>query len=102
MWYLVPKLLQKYTAALRNTPVSHITSFLLLHEITAVAPLFAFATYFHYSNWLPSYIADWKWVSDGVEKFGRYFRKKGWLDGEDARRQKWWGRGEVTTRLVVE
>src|SRR5947207_10518481 len=78
--YIVPNFLQKYTAALRNAPVSHITSFLLLHEITAVTPLLAFVAYFHYTNWLPPYIADWKWVSDGVEKFGRYFRKKGWLD----------------------
>ena len=63
----------------------------------------------------------------GVEKFGNYFRRKGWIDAgnkreaeelvEDGeaseverkekgkgrgRTSKWWGRGETGTRLVVE
>lgn len=66
----------------------------------------------------------------GVEKFGNYFRRKGWIDGGEKREagklvgegratdveeeerigkgkgigriSKWWGRGETGTRLVVE
>lgn len=42
-------------------------------------------------------------MSEGVEKFGRYFRKKGWLGEEGvALRDKWWGLGEGGTRVVVE
>ncbi|RMY56876.1 hypothetical protein D0864_13587 [Hortaea werneckii] len=64
-----------------------------------------------------------KWISDGVEKFGRYFRRKGWItDAQEAEAEaevegngkgklrkavsnmggKWWGRGEGGVRLVVE
>lgn len=66
-------------------------------------------------------------MADGVEKFGAWFRKRGWLGteegvrlgvGEDGkmgvgrgggsaglgvtRRGRWWGRGEVGVRMVVE
>ncbi len=51
---------------------------------------------------MPPFIGEGRWVSDGVEKFGDYFRKKGWLGNEKKRRYKWWGRGEGTTRIVVE
>ena len=51
---------------------------------------------------MPALISEGKLVSDGVEKFGNYFRKKGWLGQEGKLRYKWWGRGEGATRLVVE
>ncbi|KAM0794616.1 hypothetical protein BDR22DRAFT_874832 [Usnea florida] len=99
----LPKFLQGYTAPLINAPLTHISAFLLLHELTAVIPLLGLAATFHYTRWMPPFISEGKWVSDGVEKFGNYFRKKGWLGEEDkARRYKWWGRGEGGTRLVVE
>ena len=55
-------------------------------------------------------------MKSGVEKFGRYMRRKGWIDdwgvevvGEDAKKGrfgknagKWWGRGEGGVRIVVE
>lgn len=60
-------------------------------------------------------------VKQGVEKFGGYMRRKGWIDdgaglGADAKdgkvqgrwsgvrenAGKWWGSGEKGTRLVVE
>ena len=98
----VPRFLSKYTIPLRNAPITHITAFLLLHEITAVAPLFALAGFFHYSRWMPPLVSEGKWVSDGVEKFGNYFRRKGWLGQEGKLRYRWWGRGEGATRIVVE
>lgn len=99
----LPKFLQGYTTPLINAPLTHISAFLLLHELTAVIPLFGLAATFHYTKWMPPFISEGKWVSDGVEKFGSYFRKKGWLGEEGkARRYKWWGRGEGGTRVVVE
>ena len=98
----LPQFLQKYTTPLINAPITHISAFLLLHELTAIVPLFGLAATFHYTQWMPPFISEGKWVSDGVEKFGNYFRKKGWLGEEKARRYKWWGRGEGGTRVVVE
>lgn len=97
----LPKFLRRYVEPLRNAPISHISAFLILHEITAVVPLFGLAAAFHYANWLPPFISEGKWVSDGVEKFGRYMRKKGWIN-DDARGGRWFGRGETGTRIVVE
>lgn len=96
-----PKFLRRYIQPLRNAPISHISAFLILHELTAIVPLFGLAAAFHYTNWLPPFISEGKWVSDGVEKFGRYMRKKGWIS-EEERGGRWFGRGETGTRVVVE
>ena len=124
----LPAFLRHYTTPLRTAPVSHISAFLLLHEITAIIPLFGFAAAFHYFDWLPPFIAEGALAKSGVEKFGRYLRKKGWIVdedgdvegaievaagersvGEDAKKgrlgmgaSKWWGRGEGGVRLAVE
>ena len=122
----LPAFLRRYTTPLRTAPVSHISAFLLLHEITAIVPLFGFAAAFHYFDWLPPFIAEGALAKAGVEKFGRYLRKKGWIVdedgegaievaageravGEDARKgrlgdgaSKWWVRGEGGVRLAVE
>src|SRR5271154_4127370 len=80
-----PKFLRPAVSALHNAPVTHITAFLILHEITAVVPLFGLAGAFHYWNWLPPYFAEGAWVVAGIEKFGRYFKRKGWIrDDEEA------------------
>lgn len=97
----LPRFLQRIVTPLRSAPISHITAFLLLHEITAVLPLLGLAAGFHYYNWLPPYFSEGKWVSEGTEKFGRYLRKKGWIT-EEKKSGRWWGRGEKGTRLVVE
>lgn len=116
-----PKFLRPTVAALHNAPVTHITAFLLLHEVTAIIPLFSLAGAFHYYHWLPTYFAEGAWVVEGVEKFGRYFRRKGWIeageeaeaeqrakDGEDlaqvetTKGLKWWSRGEGGVRWVIE
>ena len=97
----LPKFLQRYTTPLVQAPVTHISAFLILHELTAVVPLVGLAATFHYTQWLPAF-AEGKIVSEGVKKFGNYFRKKGWLGHEKTRRYRWWGVGEGGTRLVVE
>ena len=98
----LPKFLQRYTVPLVNAPLTHVSAFLFLHELTAVIPLLGLAAVFHYTRWMPPYISEGKWVSDGVEKFGNYFRRKGWLGHDQASRYKWWGRGEGGVRIVME
>ena len=99
----LPKFLQRYTTPLITAPVTHTSAFLLLHELTAVVPLLGLAGVFHYTQWLPPYISEGAWFSKGVEIFGKWFRKRGWLGEEGvARRDRWWNVGEVGSRVVVE
>ena len=104
----LPRFVQPYTERVFNAPGSHVISFFILHEITAVVPLVGLAMLFHYAQWLPSYFSEGKWASAGFEKFGNYFRKKGWLGKHDeegvalARRGLWWKRGEGGMRLLTE
>ncbi|KAG9628706.1 hypothetical protein KCV04_g10960, partial [Aureobasidium melanogenum] len=108
----LPRFLARYITPLRNAPISHITAFLVLHELTAIVPLFGLTFAFHKFDWLPPVFSEGYWVKEGVEKFGRYFRRKGWIrdaDGEgfeDEKNRKgfakWWPRGEDGVRLLVE
>lgn len=105
----LPRFLARYVRPLRNAPISHITAFLVLHEITAIVPLFLLTAAFHKFEWLPPFFSEGYWVKEGVEKFGRYFRRKGWIGDEGdvagGERQglgKWWPRGEGGVRLLVE
>ncbi|EZF35781.1 hypothetical protein H109_03391 [Trichophyton interdigitale MR816] len=82
----LPKFLRSYTTPLFNAPVTHITSFLILHELTAIIPLFGLAGVFHYGGWLPSLgnSDGTSPVDEGVRKFGKWLRKRGWVqDAED-------------------
>ncbi|WPH03871.1 Hypothetical protein R9X50_00675400 [Acrodontium crateriforme] len=79
----LPRFLRNVTTPLRNSPVSHITAFLILHEITAIVPLFGLTAFFHYTDYLPKSLSEGKWVQDGTEKFGRWLRKKGWISQEE-------------------
>jgi len=112
----VPRFLRHWTTPLLSAPITTVSAFLILHELTAVIPLFGLAYFFHVTNWLPPYFAEGHWVKEGVERFERYFRRKGWLGddgralGEDgqkleespAQRYAWSGRGEGSVRWVVE
>lgn len=99
----LPKFLQRYTTPLINAPVTHIVSFLVLHEVTAIIPLFALFATFHYTSWMPGFISQGKWFNDGMQKFGKYFRKKGWLGQErKTRRSNWWNKSEGGVRIVTE
>ncbi|TVY24236.1 hypothetical protein LHYA1_G007017 [Lachnellula hyalina] len=79
----LPKPLHPYTQRLRSAPLSHILSFLILHEITAVVPLVGLAGMFHWAGWVPAggFLGEREgaWVREGVVKFGRYFGRKGWF-----------------------
>ena len=108
----LPRFLHRYTNALSSAPITHITSFLILHEITAIVPLLGLAATFHYTHWLPPYFAEGTWVLQGVERFGKYFRRKGWIRSEDVgeaehevelrRRDHAWNISEGGVRVVVE
>lgn len=77
-----------------------------------MVPLLGLAATFHYTHWLPPWFAEGAWAIQGVERFGKYFRKKGWIRSEEAseaelevemrRRDKAWDIGEGGVRLVVE
>jgi hypothetical protein len=41
-------------------------------------------------------------VQQGIEKFGGYFRRKGWLGDDGGRRDKSWRYGEGATHVLVE
>ncbi|KAL2811312.1 hypothetical protein BJX63DRAFT_433466 [Aspergillus granulosus] len=77
----LPSFLRAYTTPLLGAPATHITSFLILHEITAVVPLFGLVAAFHYGNWLPD-LTEYQGFEEGTRRFTRWLRKKGWV-GED-------------------
>jgi hypothetical protein len=103
-----------------------VTAFLLLHELTAVVPLFGLTALFHYTNWLPPFFSEGAWIKAGIERFARYSRRKGWIqsdeeaeleldvkqdageagDGANQRRAAWWAkyweRNEGRMKLVIE
>lgn len=62
-------------------------AFLILHEITAIAPLFGLFGLFHYTNYVPiDYMMGHYGgqVTEGVQRFEKYFKRKGWFGfGDD-------------------
>ncbi|QKX61276.1 uncharacterized protein TRUGW13939_08424 [Talaromyces rugulosus] len=85
----LPRFLRRYTTPLLGAPTTHITSFLVLHEFTAVAPLFALFAVFHYSGWMPTLTSgEGGAFNEAVQRFGKWMTKKGWVDSEDAEAAK--------------
>lgn len=90
--------------------MTHVTSFLILHEMTAVLPLFGLVGAFHYGNWMPdlsssSTTGEGNAFDEGAARFGRWLKKKGWVEESDVSAVK---EHETTTgeqagvRLVLE
>lgn len=82
----LPRFLRTYTTPLLGAPVTHVTSFLILHEITAIVPLFGLVAAFHYGNWMPELASgsgENIAFDEGTARFGRWLRKKGWVDESD-------------------
>ncbi|KHN95679.1 putative protein family FLILHELTA [Metarhizium album ARSEF 1941] len=109
----LPPRLQKYTNGLRNAPVSHIVSFLVLHELTAIVPLLALFALFHYTTFVPvAYVTAHfgEYVQSGISRFERYFSRKGWFGfapgdmGEDKMDDAMdkWESGEQKYKILVE
>ncbi|KAJ5908578.1 hypothetical protein N7495_001260 [Penicillium taxi] len=82
----LPLFLRTYTTPLLGAPVTHVTSFLILHEITAIVPLFGLVAAFHYNNWIPDLVTgsdENNAFDEGAARFGRWLAKKGWVDEAD-------------------
>ncbi|KAM3083519.1 hypothetical protein ACMFMG_004167 [Clarireedia jacksonii] len=75
----LPRFLHPYTAPLLSAPKTYIISFLILHEITAVVPLFTLAGAFHYTGWLPTDMVPQEKLEGGVRRFERWFSRRGWF-----------------------
>ncbi|GAM83939.1 hypothetical protein ANO11243_019290 [Dothideomycetidae sp. 11243] len=83
----LPRPLRPYLNPLLAAPASHITSFLVLHELTALAPLAGLFALFHYTT-NPS-VQQWRErlegsqaFTEGVRKWGRYLARKGWVSAD--------------------
>ena len=97
----LPKSLQRYTRPLLNAPVTHIASFLILHELTAIIPLFCLAAVFQYTQWLPPF-TEYRLFREYQEKFGNYLKRKGYLGAHETRkRYKWFGRGDKGLQIGI-
>ncbi|KAF2754769.1 hypothetical protein EJ05DRAFT_479190 [Pseudovirgaria hyperparasitica] len=81
----LPKFTRFRAHALRTAPLSHISAFLILHELTAIIPLFGLVGAFHYYDWLPPGFAEGYWVKEGTLRFGKWMRKRGWISEEEKR-----------------
>ncbi|KAI0002296.1 hypothetical protein F4779DRAFT_134953 [Xylariaceae sp. FL0662B] len=74
------RFLEPYAAGLRSAPFSHVAAFLVLHELTAVLPLFGLAYLFHRLDWAPTGWVLGPWAAaaeEGLRKYAGYFRRKG-------------------------
>lgn len=111
----LPRRLQKYTNRLRNAPISHLVSFLILHELTAIVPLSLLFALFHYTTFVPvAYMSSHfgNYVQSGISRFERYFSRKGWFgfrpedverDGSDGLSALGkWDSGERKYKILVE
>lgn len=86
----LPRFLRTFTTPLLGAPVTHVMSFLILHEITAVLPVFGLVGAFHYGTWMPDLGSDegngngnGNAFDEGAARFGRWLRKKGWVEESD-------------------
>ncbi|KAF4555213.1 Hypothetical protein D9617_3g022850 [Elsinoe fawcettii] len=101
----LPPRLRPYLSPLLSAPVSHITSFLILHEITALIPLGGLFGLFHYSNavWLERWrkkVEESENFQEGVRKWGRYARRKGWISDDDEGTTEGIALAESTTDVI--
>ncbi|KAI0119277.1 hypothetical protein F4814DRAFT_234399 [Daldinia grandis] len=101
----LPKRLRPYLEKLRSAPFSHVAAFLVLHEITAAVPLLGLAYGFHRADWVPTawVLGPWAaWAEEGLARYMRWFRKKGWFglgDEADGGRE---GEEKLERRLKAE
>lgn len=121
-----PRFLRRYINPLLTAPVTHATSFFVLHELTAIIPLFGLAGAFHYFEWVPGLgagrankdgdgdgdgdeataaatnslgeRAKGDDLDEGTRRFSKWLSKRGWI-GEDEDDGAW---GGDSKRLVLE
>lgn len=74
---LFPKFMAKYAAKISGAPVSHLTSFLIIHELTAIVPLFGIWGVFHYFDYVPVGLPDWL-IESGTDFIRKMAERNGW------------------------
>ena len=72
-----PKFMMKYAARIGGAPFSHLVSFLLIHELTAIIPLFGVWGAFYYLDYVPTGIPDWI-VDKGSDFIRKLAKNNGW------------------------
>lgn len=73
----IPKFLQPFSRRFLDAPVTHVTSFIILHELTAIIPLIGIWWVFHnYHDMIP----NWDFTSYGIDQVTRIIDKslKSW------------------------
>lgn len=111
--------------------MSHVVAFLILHELTAIVPIIGLFSFFHWTglggaasgsgvlDYMLSHFGGY--VVEGVRRFEKYFRRKGWFgfgsndaEGSDGKNgasgeatttdavMRKWASAESKYRIVVE
>ncbi|KAG5368901.1 hypothetical protein CKK34_2550 [Yarrowia sp. E02] len=73
----IPRFIRPMASRFKNAPVSYVTSFLLVHEITAVVPLIGLWWYFNKYDFIPPGLPDWLIVK-GMAVFDKMLEYQGW------------------------
>jgi hypothetical protein len=87
----VPRKLSRYAALFAGKPVSYLTSFLILHELTAILPVGGIFWYIHTTSWTPPGISQ-EFVKQKMESLQRWSDRKGYG----------WFRGDQGARVLLE
>lgn len=74
---MFPKFMAKYAAKIGGAPMSHLTSFLLIHELTAIVPLFGIWGAFYYLDYVPLGMPDWL-IENGSEFIRKMAQRNNW------------------------
>ncbi|ORY71518.1 uncharacterized protein BCR38DRAFT_331109 [Pseudomassariella vexata] len=93
---LIPRRLQPYASRFKSAPVSHVTAFLILHELTAIIPVVGLTSLFYYMDIVPVDYVFGPWAAyaqEALNKQIKWLKKKGWLglgdedgrEGEESR-----------------
>lgn len=74
---LFPKFMRRYAERINSAPVSHIASFLIVHELTAVVPLFGLWGTFYYLDYVPVGIPE-VIIDEGSKFIRRMAERNDW------------------------
>ncbi|AOW02654.1 uncharacterized protein YALI1_C15105g [Yarrowia lipolytica] len=73
----IPRFIRPLARRFKNAPVSYVTSFLIVHEITAIIPLFGLWWYFNRYDFVPPGLPDWLIVK-GMSVIDKLLETQGW------------------------
>lgn len=73
----IPRFIRPLASRFKNAPLSYVTSFLIVHEITAILPLFGLWWYFNKYDFIPPGLPDWLIVK-GMSVIDKLLETQGW------------------------